>query len=67
MSSQTNHDKRNRTDPTRRADQASYIADISRCRHPHKQLLADGNSFWCEPCKRVVGFVRLPKVNKVPR
>jgi hypothetical protein len=60
MSGQMRHDIRNRTDPSRRGADASFLNDASRCRHPHKKLLEDGNTFRCEGCKRIVGFLRVP-------
>lgn len=54
------HDIVNRGDEARHAYSGSYVHDAQRCRHPHKKLLPDGNSYWCEPCRRIVGFLRLP-------
>ena len=32
-----------------------------RCAHLNKTLQADGNSIECGGCRRIVGFLRLPK------
>jgi hypothetical protein len=37
----------------------AWRADFDRCLHRRKKLLPDG-SFWCEPCGRIVGFLRIP-------
>ena len=58
------HETRNRMDDSRRAQSASYLHEAQRCRHPFKKLMADGNSYWCDPCKRIVGFVHLPTKRK---
>ena len=46
----------------RKAANRSVGRALMRC--PRKIPLADGNSLWCEHCKRVVGFMHLPKRSK---
>jgi hypothetical protein len=65
--SRMEHDTVNRGDESRRGEHGSLEHELTRCRHPHKVLMADGNSFWCAPCERIVGFLRLPKPNRFPK
>lgn len=34
---------------------------LSKCAHLAKKLLADGNTFRCEDCQKIVGFLINPR------
>ncbi len=50
-----------------RANYRAVGRALMRCSRLVKTLQEDGNSFQCEGCKRIVGFMRLPQTTKPPK